>query len=289
MNVCGNWRGRANSSAVPCHSQSHPCVSSSRRVTCLISRQSWDARETSLTTLSPFSFCWFKCFKGSGGFSFNVWCHKTLSVPIYSCKMVCFSVSALPPLDYITILSLSLSHILFLSLSPSLPLSLPLNPSASCRSVRLPVSVPIRFHLIHVTSINTQSSPDKSRPLSPPLCLSCVALHHSVFPNKLSSPQSSVTMYKITRWLHEQVNLANVLDGWRSTAETGALHQPTNQRLCLTARLASAPSYVNFLLCFQQTLVGALLTPEDEGVLITSLVKKLQKTPWAFSTLREAV
>lgn len=60
----------------------------------------------------------------------------------------------------------------------------PLNPSASCRSVRLPVSVPIRFHLIHVTSINTQSSPDKSRPLSPPLCLSCVAVHHSLFPNK---------------------------------------------------------------------------------------------------------
>lgn len=29
--------------------------------------------------------------------------------------------------------------------------------------------------------------------------------------------------------------------------------------------------------------------PEDEGVLITSLVKKLQKTPWVFSTLWEAV
>lgn len=62
----------------------------------------------------------------------------------------------------------------------------PLNPSASCRSVRLPVSVPIRFHLIHVTSINTQSSPDKSRPLSPPLCLSCVAVHHSLFPQQAS-------------------------------------------------------------------------------------------------------
>lgn len=82
---------------------------------------------------------------------------------------------------------------------PCLPyspfLSPPLNPSASCRSVRLPVSVPIRFHLIHVTSINTQSSPDKSRPLSPPLCLSGVALHHSVFPNKLT-PQSLATTYK---------------------------------------------------------------------------------------------
>lgn len=46
---------------------------------------------------------------------------------------------------------------------------------------------------------------------------------------------------------------------------------------------------MEFLLRFQQTLVGALLTQEDEGVLITSLVKKLQKTPWAFSTLWEAV
>lgn len=89
--------------------------------------------------------------------------------------------SVLPLFDCTTLLSPSL----FLSLSPSLPLSPLLNPSASCRSVRLPVSVPIRFHLIHVTSINTQSSPDKSRPLSPPLCLSCVALHHSVFPSKL--------------------------------------------------------------------------------------------------------
>lgn len=58
---------------------------------------------------------------------------------------------------------------------------------------------------------------------------------------------------------------------------------------CLSVRLTSASSNVKFLLCFQPTLVGALLTPEDEGVLITSLVKKLQKTPWAFSTLREAV
>lgn len=46
---------------------------------------------------------------------------------------------------------------------------------------------------------------------------------------------------------------------------------------------------MKFLLCFQHTVVGALLTPENEGVLITSLVKKLQKTPWAFSTLWEAV
>ena len=69
---------------------------------------------------------------------------------------------------------------------PCSSLSSPLNPSASCRSVRLPVSVPIRFHLIHVTSINTQSSPDKSRPLSPPLCLSRVAVHHSLLPNEPS-------------------------------------------------------------------------------------------------------
>lgn len=100
----------------------------------------------------------------------------------------------------------------------------PLNPSASCRSVRLPVSVPIRFHLIHVTSINTQSSPDKSRPLSPPLCLSCVALHHSVFPNKLSSPHSLVTMYKITCWLHEEVNLEKCPQWWHFATETGAFH-----------------------------------------------------------------
>lgn len=50
-------------------------------------------------------------------------------------------------------------------------------------------------------------------------------------------------------------------------------------------RLTSVSSNGKFPLCFQQSLVGALLTPEDEGVLITSLVKKLQKTPWAFSTL----
>ena len=63
----------------------------------------------------------------------------------------------------------------------------------------------------------------------------------------------------------------------------------SNQMLRVSVRLTSVSSNVKFLLCFQQTLVGALLTPEDEGVLITSLVKKLQKTPWAFSTLREAV
>lgn len=190
--------------------------------------------------------------------------------------------SAAPRLHYP-----ALSHSLFHSLSPSLPLSPPLNPSASCRSVRLPVSVPIRFHLIHVTSINTQSSPDKSRPLSPPLCLSCVALHHSVFPNKLSSPQSLVTMYKITRWLHKLVNLENVLCS--DILPRRQVLFTSNQTLRLSARLTSVSSNVEFLLCFQQTLVGALLTPEDEGVLITSLVKKLQKTPWAFSTLREAV
>lgn len=59
--------------------------------------------------------------------------------------------------------------------------------------------------------------------------------------------------------------------------------------LRISFRLTSTLSKVNLLLCFLQTLVDALLTPEDEGVLITSLVKKLQKTPWAFSTLREAV
>lgn len=59
--------------------------------------------------------------------------------------------------------------------------------------------------------------------------------------------------------------------------------------LSLSVHLTSVSSNVKFLLCFQHTLVGALLTPEDEGVLITSLVKKLQKTPWAFSTLWEAV
>lgn len=218
MNVCGNWRGRANSSAVPCHSQSRPCVSSSRMVTCLISRQSWDAREKSLTAES--SFLRFSCLIGSGAASFNVWCHKTLSV-VYSSKMVCFIClcSASSPLHYP-----SLSQSLFLSLSPSLPLSPPPNPSASCRSVRLPVSVPIRFHLIHVTSINTQSSPDKSRPLSPPLCLSCVALHHSVFPNKLSSPQLLVTMYEITCWLHKQVNLDKCPQWWHFALETAVFH-----------------------------------------------------------------
>lgn len=182
MNVCGNWRGRANSSAVPCHSQSCPCVSSSRRVTCLISRQSWDARETRV------SFLVIQLLKRLWRFYFSLPPQNSFRLAMYSSKKMCFIClcSASPRLHYH-----SLSHSLFFSLSPSLPLSpSPLNPSASCRSVRLPVSVPIRFHLIHVTSINTQSSPDKSRPLSPPLCLSCVALHHSVFPNKLSSPQS---------------------------------------------------------------------------------------------------
>lgn len=88
-------------------------------------------------------------------------------------------------------------------------------------------------------------------------------------------------MYKITRWLHEQVN--RVLGGGAQVIFT------SNQMLYLAVRLASVSSAGKFLLCFQQTLVGALLTPEDEGVLITSLVKKLQKTPWAFSTLWEAV
>lgn len=190
----------------------------------------------------------------------------------------------LPLLCFLSHTSLPFSLPFPVSLTP--PFS-PLNPSASCRSVRLPVSVPIRFHLIHVTSINTQSSPDKSRPLSPPLCLSCVALHHSVFPNKLFSTQSLVATYKITCWLHRQVNVENVLRGdillWRRVLFT------SNQMLRLSLRLTSTPSKANLLLWFPQTLVGALLTPEDEGVLITSLVKKLQKTPWAFSTLREAV
>lgn len=51
---------------------------------------------------------------------------------------------------------------------------------------------------------------------------------------------------------------------------------------CSGMRLTSARSNVKFLSCLQQTLARALLTPEDEGVLITSLVKKLQKTPCAF-------
>lgn len=212
---------------------------------------------------------------------FNVWCHRTLSVRLgIVAKWFVSFASVLPLLDCSTLLSPIPASFPCLLHSPFLP---PLNPSASCRSVRLPVSVPIRFHLIHVTSINTQSSPDKSRPLSPPLCLSCVALYHSVFPNKLSSPQSLVTMYEITRWLHEQVNFANVLSGDILLLFT------SNQMRCPSVRLTSLSSNVKFFLCFQQTRVGALLTPEDEGVLITSLVKKLQKTPWAFSTLREAV
>lgn len=86
---------------------------------------------------------------------------------------------------YILSCTTVLSSIPFFFPSPSAP-SYPPNPSASCRSVRLPVSVPIRFHLIHVTSINTQSSPDKSRPLSPPsasAALLCIA--HFLFPTSL--------------------------------------------------------------------------------------------------------
>lgn len=40
--------------------------------------------------------------------------------------------------------------------------------------------------------------------------------------------------------------------------------------------------YLNFSLHFQKVLVGALFTPKDEGVLITSLVKKLQKDTVGF-------
>lgn len=47
---------------------------------------------------------------------------------------------------------------------------------------------------------------------------------------------------------------------------------------------------LSFSLHFQKALVGALFTPKDEGVLITSLVKKLQKDSLGFSpTLWEAV
>lgn len=63
----------------------------------------------------------------------------------------------------------------------------------------------------------------------------------------------------------------------------------SNQTLRVSVRLTRLSSNLKFLLCFQQTLVGALLTREDEGVLITSLVKKLQKTPWAFSAFWETV
>lgn len=101
----------------------------------------------------------------------------------------------------------------------------PLNPSASCRSVSLPVSVPIRFHLIHVTSINTQSSPDKSRPLSPPLCLSCVAVHHSLFPQQASF----VVTPNVGKRLPAQVS--------RSTFNTSLLFP----RLCFWRALVSAP------------------------------------------------
>lgn len=82
-------------------------------------------------------------------------------------------------------------------------------------------------------------------------------------------------MYKITHWLHEQVYLENVL-----SCDILLRRQvlfTSNQMLCLSVRLTSVFSNVKFLLCFQQTVAGALLTPEDEGVLITSLVKKLQK------------
>lgn len=109
-------------------------------------------------------------------------------------------------------------------LSP-LPPPSPLNPSASCRSVSLPVSVPIRFHLIHVTSINTQSSPDKSRPLSPPLCLSCVAVHHSLFPQQASF----VVTPNVGKRLPAQVS--------RSTFNTSLLFP----RLCFWRALVSAP------------------------------------------------
>lgn len=103
------------------------------------------------------------CFKGSGSFPFfNVGCHK---------NSFCLAVRRNKMLIRLHSLPSRLHHasLSFLPLPSAPPFPLPpLNPSASCRSVRLPVSVPIRFHLIHVTSINTQSSPDKSRPLSPP-------------------------------------------------------------------------------------------------------------------------
>ncbi len=112
------------------------------------------------------SFWFFKC--NSGRLSTNS----------------CISFWRAPLSSFIFASLLSLSCFLFFShsLTPlSLSLSLSFNPSASCRSVRLPVSVPIRFHLIHVTSINTQSSSDKSHPLSLPLRLSTIAVHHPIF------------------------------------------------------------------------------------------------------------
>lgn len=65
MNVRGNClkRGRALSSSAACHSQSRPCVSSSRRVTCLIKRQSWAARETAAACYPPSPVC-VVCWKG---------------------------------------------------------------------------------------------------------------------------------------------------------------------------------------------------------------------------------
>lgn len=138
---------------------------------------------------------------------------------------------------------------------PVPPPSSPLNPSASCRSVRLPVSVPIRFHLIHVTSINTQSSPDKSRPLSPPR-LSRVAVHHSLLPNE--PPLLSLLMFK-----------------------PGCTCRYLASPLVKSAAPAHLASFPSFWCCFCCALVGALLTPKDEGILITGLFKKLHKTPRA--------
>lgn len=173
-------------------------------------------RETTATAGSSVS--WFDCLKDFCSFSFIVGYHKILSVVGCVEKQDIAFICSFLSTALLSPYSLFLSPV---SLTPPHP---PPHPSASCRSVRLPVSVPIRFHLIHVTSINTQSSPDKSRPLSPPLCLSRVALHHSVFPNKLILPLLLVTTYKITQWLHKQVNSANVLGGetflWRQVILT---------------------------------------------------------------------
>lgn len=161
--------------ALLCHSESHWCVSSSTRSIIHQSRDACGTTRPRSFSSSRFllTFCVIKLLLFGGVREETV---------TFFC-LCCF-------LSFL-LLSAPLPH--SLSLSPPSHPPLHLNPSASCRSVRLPVSVPIRFHLIHVTSINTQSSPDKSRPLSPPSAFSRVALHHCFFffvlLIKLSLPQ----------------------------------------------------------------------------------------------------
>lgn len=168
MTVCGNCRGEGGFQC---------CVLSLKISLVCVLLYTFHQPPITTRTWDVSSLIWLDGFRGSllmlGIIKLLVFGHVKEQNDTFIC--LCF------PL-FSTALCLSLPFPV--SLAPPF-LRLPLNPSASCRSVRLPVSVPIRFHLIHVTSINTQSSPDKSRPLSPPSASPVLLCITQFFPTSL--------------------------------------------------------------------------------------------------------